>query len=59
MSAGQVIRQWGNQVDSILDGGRVPGGKGSTIVHCEGSHCHILRAGVISGREITEALLDR
>ena len=56
VAADQVKSQWDDQIASILDGGRVPGGKGSTIVCCEGSICRILRSGVIPSKEIAQAL---
>ncbi len=56
VTADEVRNQWPRQIGAILDGGPVPGGKGSTIVHCRDSLCRILRSGVISDREITEAL---
>ncbi|MCF8056128.1 MAG: threonylcarbamoyl-AMP synthase [Desulfocapsa sp.] len=58
VTADQVRRQWGGKVGSLLDGGKVPGGQGSTIVCCTESTCRILRTGVISEKEIAEALPD-
>jgi L-threonylcarbamoyladenylate synthase len=56
VTADQVKNLWGEQVGFVLDGGRVPGGKGSTIVHCERGICSILRAGVIPRKDIIRAL---
>ncbi len=58
VTAEQVSKQWGREVGFILDGGRVPGGKGSTIVRCKGSVCSILRDGVIPEKAIIQMLPD-
>jgi len=58
VTAGEVQDLWGNQLGCILDGGEVPGGKGSTIVHCSEKEkkCRILRPGVISAKSISQVL---
>lgn len=58
VTAGEVAELWGNKLGFILDGGEVPGGKGSTIVHCmeKEKKCYILRAGVISAKSISRVL---
>ena len=58
ITAEQVTKQWGREIGFILDGGRVPGGKGSTIVRCKGSGCFILRDGVIPKKAIAQVLPD-
>ncbi len=58
VTANLVQRQWGREIGFILDGGRVPGGKGSTIVSCQDNGCHILRNGVISEKAIAETLAE-
>ena len=58
VTAGEVEKLWGDKLGYVLDGGEVPGGKGSTIVHCmeKEKKCHILRAGVISAESISHVL---
>lgn len=45
LSAQDVLAQLGGRIDLILDGGRVAGGKPSTVVDCTGEHLKILRPG--------------
>ena len=47
VSASEVQEQLGRKVDLVLDGGKVPGGKGSTIVGIEGAGLKLIRDGVI------------
>ncbi len=47
VTAAEVSQIFGSQVDLILDGGRTPGGKGSTLVGILGTSLHCLREGVI------------
>ena len=58
VTAAEVRSQWKKQLAFILDGGRVPGGQGSTIVNCAGNTCRILRKGVIPAKAI-EAVLQK
>jgi L-threonylcarbamoyladenylate synthase len=58
ITAEQVTKQWGREIGFILDGGRVPGGKGSTIIRCKSSVCSILRDGVIPKKAIAQVLPD-
>jgi L-threonylcarbamoyladenylate synthase len=52
LTAGDVYRQLGDRVDFIIDGGRCPGGKESTIVDVTGEKPVILREGAIPSDEI-------
>ena len=52
MTAGDVRSQLGDKVDLIIDGGRCPGGKESTIVDVTGLKPVLLREGAISRAEI-------
>ena len=52
-TAREIARQFGTAVDCILDGGPTPGGKGSTLVGCQGEQLVLLRDGVIPFAEIT------
>jgi L-threonylcarbamoyladenylate synthase len=47
-TASEVLRQIGDKVDAIIDSGKTPGGKGSTIVDVTLNPPVILRKGIIS-----------
>ena len=51
-----VIRYFGDAIDLVIDCGRTPGGKPSTIVDVSGAKARILRAGAISAEEIFSVL---
>jgi L-threonylcarbamoyladenylate synthase len=55
-SAGEVNKQWGTQIDYILDGGETPGGTPSTIARCSKSIVEILRSGSVTEQEIRNVL---
>jgi L-threonylcarbamoyladenylate synthase len=55
-AAHEVYRALGPLLDGIIDGGRTPGQKGSTIVNVVSSPPQILRIGIISESEIKKAL---
>ena len=46
-SSAEVLAQLEGRIDAVVDGGRTPGGKGSTIVDVTGETVQILREGVI------------
>ena len=52
LTAGEVYCQFGNKVDLVIDGGRCPGGRESTIIDVTGKVPVILREGAISEREL-------
>jgi L-threonylcarbamoyladenylate synthase len=52
LTAGEVYSQLGNKVDFIIDGGRCPGGKESTVVDVTGETPVVLREGAISREEL-------
>ncbi len=52
LTADEVYSQFGNKIDLVIDGGRCPGGKESTIVDVTGETPVILREGAISREEI-------
>ncbi len=52
LTAEEVYAQLGDRVDLIIDGGRCPGGKESTIVNLTGETPLILREGAISREEL-------
>ena len=51
-SAKQVIKEFGNKIDFILDGGKTQSSKPSTIIDCTKEHPIIIREGVISKNEL-------
>jgi L-threonylcarbamoyladenylate synthase len=52
MTAGEVKTQLGDHLDLIIDGGRSPGGKESTIVDVSGETPTVLRLGAIGLDEL-------
>jgi len=52
LTADEVYSQFGNKLDLVIDGGRCPGGKESTIVDVTGETPVILREGAISRGEL-------
>jgi L-threonylcarbamoyladenylate synthase len=52
LTAEEVYSQLGDKVDLIIDGGRCPGGKESTVVDVTGERVMILREGAISKEEL-------
>ena len=55
-SAVQLKNLWGEGIDYVLDGGPVPGGKGSTILEIVYDTIQIRRNGVVSAKEIFQVL---
>ncbi len=49
----EVWRQLDGRIDALLDGGRCPGGKESTVVDLEGN---VIREGAISAEAVREVL---
>ena len=56
LDAADVLAQLGEEVDLILDGGRTPGSRPSTVVDMTTDPPEILRAGAIDGRRVREVL---
>jgi L-threonylcarbamoyladenylate synthase len=52
LTAEEVNNQLGDRVDLVIDGGKCPGGKESTVVDVTGDKPVILREGAISTEEI-------
>ena len=52
LTAREVHSQFGDRVDLIIDGGRCPGGKESTVVDVTGEIPVVLREGAISREEL-------
>jgi len=52
LTADEVYSQFGDRVDLIIDGGRCPGGKESTIIDVTGETPLILREGAVSREEL-------
>jgi len=55
LTAEEVYNQLKNKVDLVIDGGKCPGGKESTIVDLTGETPRILREGAISREELESA----
>jgi L-threonylcarbamoyladenylate synthase len=55
-SAAEVIAVLGDRLDAVIDGGRTPGGLGSTIIDVTLSPPRILRQGVVPQRDIISIL---
>jgi L-threonylcarbamoyladenylate synthase len=56
LTASDVRTQIGNLVDLIIDGGRAPGGKESTVVDVTGELPVILRLGAISRKKLEQVV---
>jgi len=54
LTADEVYSQFGNEIDLVIDGGRCPGGRESTIIDVTGEEPVILREGAISGEELRQ-----
>lgn len=57
INAMQVESQFGRDIDCVIDGGKTPGGNGSTIVGCKNNELVLIRNGVISYERII-SLID-
>lgn len=55
LTADEVRQQLGEKIDFIIDGGRCPGSKESTVVDVTGESPAILRQGIIASHEIDQA----
>ncbi len=58
LTADEVCSQFGDKVDLVIDGGRCPGGRESTIIDVTGEVPVILREGAISGEELRRVCGD-
>ena len=54
LTADEVYAQLGDKIDLIINGGRCPGGKESTIVDVTGETPIVLREGAISRKELEQ-----
>jgi L-threonylcarbamoyladenylate synthase len=54
--AAQLRTLWGDRVDYVLDGGPVPGGKGSTMVEIVDDEVRIVRNGMVAAKKIFQVL---
>jgi len=55
LNAAAVAESLGDVVDLVLDGGRTPGGKSSTVVRCDRRSVTVVRAGAVPPEEIVRA----
>ena len=58
LTAEEVHSQLGDKIDLVIDGGRCPGGKESTIVDVTGQTPVVLREGAISREELEQVCGD-
>ncbi len=58
LTAEEVHSQLGDKIDLVIDGGRCPGGKESTIVDVTGQTPVVLREGAISSEELEQVCGD-
>jgi len=54
LTAGEVCTQFGDRVDLVINGGKCPGGRESTIIDVTGEIPVILREGAISEEELRQ-----
>ncbi len=54
LTADEVYSQFGDKIDLIIDGGRCPGGKESTVIDVTGEVPVVLREGAISREELRQ-----
>jgi len=54
LTADEVYSQFGSKIDLVIDGGRCPGGRESTIIDVTGEEPIILREGAISREELRQ-----
>lgn len=54
LTADEVYSQFGNKIDLVIDGGKCPGGRESTIVDVTGETPVVLREGAIAFRELEQ-----
>ena len=54
LTADEVYSQLGDKIDLVIDGGRCPGGKESTVVDVTGETLVVLREGAISREELEQ-----
>jgi len=52
LTADEVYAQFGDKIDLVIDGGRCPGGKESTVVDVTGEVPVVLREGALSREEL-------
>jgi L-threonylcarbamoyladenylate synthase len=55
LTAEEVRAQLGEAVDLVIDGGRCPGGRPSTVVDCSVEPPRVVREGAISREELVRA----
>jgi L-threonylcarbamoyladenylate synthase len=62
MTAAEIVSQWTDMVHrgvlKVLDGGRLPSSKPSTVVDCTGRRPRVIRPGVLSAAELRESVPD-
>ncbi len=54
LTADEAYSQFGDKIDLVIDGGRCPGGRESTVIDVTGEVPVVLREGAISGEELRQ-----
>jgi L-threonylcarbamoyladenylate synthase len=55
LTADEVRQQLGGRIDLVIDGGKCPGGKESTVLDITGEPPVVLRQGIVPSHEIDRA----
>ena len=55
LAASEICSQFGDKIDLVIDVGRCPGGRESTIVDVTGEVPRVLREGAVSRQELAQA----
>jgi L-threonylcarbamoyladenylate synthase len=58
LTSGEVLSQFGNKIDLVIDGGRCPGGIESTIIDMTGETPIIIREGAIAKEKLRQVCTD-
>jgi L-threonylcarbamoyladenylate synthase len=62
MTAAEIVRQWPDTVHRgllhVLDGGRLPSSRSSTVVDCTGRRARVIRPGVLTAIQLRECVPD-
>ena len=62
MTAAEIVRQWPDAIHRgllyVLDGGRLPSSRSSTVVDCTGRRARVIRPGVLTAIQLRECVPD-
>jgi L-threonylcarbamoyladenylate synthase len=54
VEAGEVLRYFNGDIDVLIDGGRLPAKKPSTVVDVTGGHLQVLREGAVATTDLSD-----